>query len=44
VARLARRNGFRVRLRSSSDGGVTAAVRLPAAQRPAPAPAPVRAS
>ena len=42
VARLARRNGFRVRLRSSSDGGVTAAVRLPAAQRPAPAP--VRAS
>jgi signal transduction histidine kinase len=44
VARLARRNGFRVRLRSSPDGGVTAAVRLPAAQRPAPAPAPVRAS
>jgi signal transduction histidine kinase len=44
VARLARRNGFCVRLRSSPDGGVTAAVRLPAAQRPAPAPAPVRAS
>ena len=44
VARLARRNGFRVRLRSSSYGGVTAAVRLPAAQRPAPAAAPVRAS
>ncbi len=43
VARLARRNGFRVRLRSFSYGGVTAAVRLPAAQRPAPAPAPVRA-
>jgi hypothetical protein len=32
VARLARRNGFRVRLRRSGAGGVTAAVRLPAAQ------------
>jgi signal transduction histidine kinase len=32
VARLARRNGFRVRLRRAGDGGVTAAVRLPAAQ------------
>jgi hypothetical protein len=37
VARLARRNGFRVRLRRSPDGGVTAAGRLPAAQRPTPA-------
>jgi signal transduction histidine kinase len=43
VARLARRNGFRVRLRRSGDGGVTAAVRLPAAQLPTRAPAPVRA-
>ncbi|HEU4400254.1 MAG TPA: nitrate- and nitrite sensing domain-containing protein [Actinomycetota bacterium] len=43
VARLARRNGFRVRLRRSGDGGVTAAVRLPAAQLSALAPAPVRA-
>ena len=44
VARLARRNGFRVRLRRSPDGGVTAAVRLPAAQLSTRAPAPVRAS
>jgi signal transduction histidine kinase len=43
VARLARRNGFRVRLRRSGDGGVTAAVRLPAAQLSTRAPAPVRA-
>ena len=39
VARLARRNGFRVRLRSSSYGGVTAAVRLPPpSARPRPRP------
>jgi signal transduction histidine kinase len=44
VARLARRNGFRVRLRRSGDGGVTAAVRVPAAQLSTRAPAPVRAS
>jgi signal transduction histidine kinase len=44
VARLARRNGFRVRLRRSGEGGVTAAVRLPAAQLSTRAPAPVRAS
>jgi signal transduction histidine kinase len=43
VARLARRNGFRVRLRRSGDGGVTAAVRLLAAQLSTRAPAPVRA-
>ena len=40
VARLARRNGFGVRLRRSPDGGVTAAVRLPAAQLPTRAAAP----
>jgi signal transduction histidine kinase len=44
VARLARRNGFRVRLRRSGEGGVTAAVRVPAAQLSTRAPAPVRAS
>jgi signal transduction histidine kinase len=44
VARLARRNGFRVRVRRSPDGGVIAAVRLPAAQLSTRAPAPVRAS
>jgi signal transduction histidine kinase len=43
VARLARRNGFRVRLRRSPDGGVIAAVHLPAAQL-STRPAPVRAS
>ena len=43
VARLARRNGFGVRLLRSPDGGVTAAVRLPAAQLSTRAPAPARA-
>ncbi|HYN18089.1 MAG TPA: ATP-binding protein, partial [Actinomycetes bacterium] len=39
VARLAGRNGFGVRLGPSPDGGVTAAVRLPAGQLSTRAPA-----
>jgi hypothetical protein len=41
VARLARANGFGVRLGPSPEGGVTAAVRLPAAVLSVRAPAPV---
>jgi signal transduction histidine kinase len=40
VAHLARRNGFGARVARSPDGGVTAAVRLPAAQLSTRTPAP----